>query len=97
MLVIIITQLFERQPHKIVKHTQKICRQTADELFECVCYFVGLALKELNFSCLSILKSSVLMLCFLTTKNFKLVQLLLLIFRSNFLNKCDTKLVSYIQ
>ena len=33
------------QPHKMVKHTQTIRRQIADELFD---HFVGLALKELN-------------------------------------------------
>ena len=27
----------KRQPHKIFKHPQKICRITADKLFECVC------------------------------------------------------------
>ena len=32
--------------HKKVKHTQTICQQIADELFG---YFVGLALKGLNF------------------------------------------------
>ena len=38
---------FKRQPHKIVKHTQTICRQFADELgvFD---HFVGLVLKRLN-------------------------------------------------
>ena len=30
---------FKRQPHKMVKHTQTIRRQFADELFECVCPF----------------------------------------------------------
>ena len=32
----------------MVKHTQTIRRQIADELFECVSPFCGLALKELN-------------------------------------------------
>ena len=27
---------FKRQPHEMVKHTQTIRRQIADELFECV-------------------------------------------------------------
>ena len=27
---------FKRQPYKMVKHTQTIRRQAADELFECV-------------------------------------------------------------
>ena len=27
---------FKQQPHKMVKHTQTIRRQFADELFECV-------------------------------------------------------------
>ena len=27
---------FKRQPHKMVKHTQAICRQITDGLFECV-------------------------------------------------------------
>ena len=27
---------YKRQPHKMVKHTQTIRRQFADELFECV-------------------------------------------------------------
>ena len=26
---------FKRQPHKMVKHTQTICRQISDELFKC--------------------------------------------------------------
>ena len=38
-------KLFMHQFHKKVKHTQKICLQIADELFD---YFVGLALKGLN-------------------------------------------------
>ena len=29
-------KLFKRQFHKMAKHTQKIRRQFADELFECV-------------------------------------------------------------
>ena len=29
-------QPFKRQPHKMIKHTNTICRQIADELFECV-------------------------------------------------------------
>ena len=33
----------------MVKHTQTISRQFADELFECVCPFVKLALKGLLF------------------------------------------------
>ena len=32
---------FKRQPHKMFKHTQKIRRQIADELFECVWPFCG--------------------------------------------------------
>ena len=32
----LIVKLFKRQPHKIVRHTQTIRRQFADELFECV-------------------------------------------------------------
>ena len=32
---------FKRQPHKIVKYTQIIRRQFADELFECVWLFCG--------------------------------------------------------
>ena len=32
---------FKRQPHKMVKHTQKICWQFAHELFECVSPFFG--------------------------------------------------------
>ena len=30
------------QPHKVVKHTQTIRRQFADELFECVWLFCGI-------------------------------------------------------
>ena len=37
-----VSKPFERQPHKIVKHTQTICR-----LFD---HFVGLALKGLTFT-----------------------------------------------
>ena len=43
---------FKRQSHKMVKHTQAIRRQFADELFECLCvfdHFVWLALKRLSF------------------------------------------------
>ena len=32
---------FKCQPHKMVKHTQTICRLLADELFECVWPFCG--------------------------------------------------------
>ena len=51
--------LFKRQPHKMVKHTQKIRRMLptncADEFFECgLCdwRFVGLAFKRLILSCI---------------------------------------------
>ena len=30
------SELFKRQNHKMVKHTQTICRQIADNLFKCV-------------------------------------------------------------
>ena len=30
-----ITYPFKRRPHKMVKHTQTICREFADEFFEC--------------------------------------------------------------
>ena len=33
---------FKRQFHKMVKHTQTISRQIADELFECVWPFCGI-------------------------------------------------------
>ena len=36
------------QSHKIVKHTQTICRQIANKLFECVWPFVILVLKGLT-------------------------------------------------
>ena len=40
---------FKHQFHKMVKHTQTIRRQFADELLECVFgHFVGLAHKGLN-------------------------------------------------
>ena len=32
---------FKHQPQKMAKHTQTICRQKADELFECVWPFCG--------------------------------------------------------
>lgn len=39
---------FKRQPHRLVKHIQIICRQFADELLECVFEHVkGLVLKGL--------------------------------------------------
>ena len=38
---------FKHQSHKMVKHTQTVRRQFADELFECVDHFVGLAHKEI--------------------------------------------------
>ena len=31
-----VRQPFQHQPHKVVKHTQTIRRQIANELFECV-------------------------------------------------------------
>ena len=34
---------FKRQPHNMVKHIQTIRRQFADELFECVWPFCGVA------------------------------------------------------
>ena len=40
---------FKRQSHKMVKHTETIRRQFADELFESVWPFVGLPLKGLKF------------------------------------------------
>ena len=33
---------FKRQFHKMVKHTQTIRRQIADELFECVWQYYGI-------------------------------------------------------
>ena len=36
---------FKRQPHKLVKYTQTICRQFADKLFECVWPFCGVGTK----------------------------------------------------
>ena len=38
---------YHKQYHKMVRHTQTICRDIADELFECVWPFLGLALKGL--------------------------------------------------
>ena len=35
----LLTLTFQRQSHKMVKHTQTIRRQFADELFECVWLF----------------------------------------------------------
>ena len=40
--------LFKRQPHKVVKHTQTIRRQIADELFEYVWPFLGVGAKRVN-------------------------------------------------
>ena len=39
---------FKRQPHKLVKHTQTICRQITDKLLECVCLIIlwGWSLKS---------------------------------------------------
>ena len=39
---------FKRQPHKLVKHTQTICRQITDKLLECVCLTIlwGWSLKS---------------------------------------------------
>ena len=39
---------FKRQSHKIVKHTQTIRRQIADELFECVWQFCEIRAKMVN-------------------------------------------------
>ena len=47
---------FKHQFHKIIKHTQTIRRQIADELFLSVFdHFVGLALKGLMQSILNLL------------------------------------------
>ena len=43
--------LFKRQFHKMVKHTQTICRQFADKLFECVWPFYEIGALTVN-SCL---------------------------------------------
>ena len=40
-LISIVWYPFKRQPHKMVKHTQTIRRQAADELFERVWPFCG--------------------------------------------------------
>ena len=39
---------FNRQSHKMIKHTQTIRRQIADELFECVCPFCEIGAKRVN-------------------------------------------------
>ena len=39
---------FKRQLHKMVKHTQTILRQFADELFSVFDHFAGLLFKWLN-------------------------------------------------
>ena len=38
----VILNRFKRQFYKMVKHTQIICLQIADELFECVWPFCGI-------------------------------------------------------
>ena len=39
---------FKRQSHRMVKHTQTTLQEIANEFFECVFNFVGLALEGLN-------------------------------------------------
>ena len=39
---------FKRQSHKMVKHTQTVRRQIADELFECIWPFYGIGAYELK-------------------------------------------------
>ena len=39
---------FKRQPHKMVKHTQTICRQQSTNCLSVLDHFVGLALEGLN-------------------------------------------------
>ena len=41
------SQPFNRQPHKMVKHTQAICLLTVNEFLSVFDHFVGLALKRL--------------------------------------------------
>ena len=41
-------ELFKRQYHKMVKHTQTIRWQIADELFECVWPFCGIGAERVN-------------------------------------------------
>ena len=50
LFMALISYPFNRQFHKMVKHTQTIQRQIADELFSVFDHFVGLALKGLNQS-----------------------------------------------
>ena len=45
-----IFQLFKCQPNKMVKHTQTIRRQFADEFFECVWPFCGICAERVNIS-----------------------------------------------
>ena len=40
---------FKRQPHKMVKHTQKICRQRPSNCLSVFDHFLGLALSGLNY------------------------------------------------
>ena len=39
------------QFHKMVKPTQTICQQIADELFECVWTFCGIGALRVKFKC----------------------------------------------
>ena len=41
-------QHFKRQSHKMVKHTQTVCQQIGDELFECVWPFCGVGAERVN-------------------------------------------------
>ena len=40
---------FKRQIHKLIKHTQTICRQIADNCLSVLDHFVGLVLKRLTW------------------------------------------------
>ena len=74
-------QLFKRQPHKMVKHTQTTRRQQPMNYLSVFEYFVGLALKESSHSNWCNLKWVTLVF-----------DLTLLCFPSNFFSKkCNCK------
>ena len=61
----------KRQSRKMIKHTQAICRQIADKLFECVWRFCGIGAKRVNLTEKWEGCTSVTFKFFLIIKNYK--------------------------
>ena len=61
----------KRESHKMVKHTQTIRWQIADELFECVWSFCGIGAKRVKLKEMWEGCTSVTLKFFLIIKNYK--------------------------